>query len=166
MNNYFYEIPIKSTIAKDLLEFALDKTTNYSQGSVAQGFLVAKVPYHIVSKDLFLCELSNATKNFNPRIFKMLPYTCYNWHVDTNRGCAINMLLTGPDSHCYFGKHQGTSLLEYQELAYSPDTYYLFNTEELHTIINGSRDRYVLSLGYVKPATFSKILQVIESLTA
>jgi hypothetical protein len=165
MIDYFFETNYKSTIAQDLLDFALDKETDYSRGSVSQGFLVAKVPDYIILKDQFLSDLIRIKISNNARIFKMLPYTCYNWHTDTNRGCAINMILSGFDSHCYFGKYQSSSLLEYRELVYKPNVYYLFNTEQLHTVINGSQDRYILSIGYHKPNKFNDILNTINSLT-
>ena len=162
MSSYFYEIKLKSTITEELMKFAVSSATDYTGGPYDSGFLIANIPRTIITKDSFLSKLPPGTA----RIFKMSPYTCYKWHVDSKRGCAINLLLSGQDSHCYFGKHLNNNVLEYQELKYAKDTYYLFNTEHLHTIINGSTDRYVLSLGYEKSSNFEDILKIIHKLNA
>lgn len=106
------------------------------------------VPLELISNDSVLSYL---IQNFEVYavIFKMNPYEFHRFHVDARRKCAVNMLLSGFDSHCYFGENNNefTLFTKIEELIYESDTFYLFNTLALHTVLNLSETRYLFSLG-------------------
>lgn len=83
-------------------------------------------------------------------VMKMKPYLCNKWHIDSFRKCAINLLLSGPNSHCYFANTDAQDNMAYDvhELLYEPGRYYVFNTQKFHTIINHADPRYLFSVGF------------------
>ncbi len=81
-------------------------------------------------------------------VLKMEPHTCYKWHIDTERGCSINMLLHHTNSLCLFGKEINSENLAIRELNYNYNEFYLFNTREPHTVINFDGMRYLFSVKF------------------
>lgn len=81
-------------------------------------------------------------------IIKMNPMTWYNWHTDDKRKAAINFLIEGYDSKCFFGKQEDSNNFNLTELPYRPDRMYLFNVQRNHAILNLSETRYLLSIGF------------------
>jgi hypothetical protein len=78
---------------------------------------------------------------------------CYNWHTDYSRGVALNMLVTpNVHSYCLFGepvadnRHQ----TEFVKLEYKPDTFYVFNTQWSHSVLNFEEPRYLFSVEFAK----------------
>ena len=81
----------------------------------------------------------------------------YNWHKDINRGCGINMLLDHGKSYALFAgdsKVNNSNTEEYDfdefgmpfiELDYEPNTFYAFNTQELHCVFNFDKPRYLFT---------------------
>ena len=75
----------------------------------------------------------------------------YDWHKDTRRGVAVNMLLTPhARSFCVFTDKKEGVVFNTQELKYKPTTYYLFNTQQFHTVYNFETTRYLLSIEFKK----------------
>ena len=102
-------------------------------------------------KDLY------AMHPFTLGIIKLEENTYYDWHVDTDRGVGLNLLLNNWDkSHCMFNRalKRGKSLEHgnvngnFTELKYEPQTYYLFNTQVAHTVYNFKDTRYLLSVDF------------------
>lgn len=140
----YYEIPNKSVIAKDVLDFALS-TSNWQD---YYNFKATRVPDEIISKDPFLAKLGR-THQFMAGIVGLDPYVCYDWHTDTRRGVGLNMLLTPQvKSNCLFAKGEGAQF-EFEELVYLPNTYYLFNTQTRHTVVNFAEPRYLFTLEFL-----------------
>ena len=81
-------------------------------------------------------------------VVKLEPNVCYDWHVDTRRGVGINMLLT-PEvrSSCLFAKGDGVQF-GVEELVYEPNTFYLFNTQVKHMVLNYEKPRYLLTVEF------------------
>jgi hypothetical protein len=131
----------KSVIAAQLLELAKNNNAWFTY----YNFDTLLVPQEILDKEPFFATLPP----FKAGILRLDPYTCYNWHVDDVRGWVINMLLTSGKSHCLFGSNQGQSF-PFTELAYEPETYYSFNTQVPHTVINFEAPRYVFSIQFDK----------------
>jgi len=140
----YYEIPAKSLIAKELFEYALN-TKNWQD---YYNFKATQVPEEILLKDPFLVNLF-LKHPFLAGIVQLSPYVCYDWHTDTRRGVGLNMILT-PDikSSCLFAEGEGAQF-KFQELCYKPDTYYLFNTQVRHTVINFDKPRYLFTLEFL-----------------
>lgn len=94
-------------------------------------------------------------------VFRFFPNTCYGWHFDNpGRHCSLNLLLSGTDSHTYFGTHikppEGKLSQDYfnvKEVPYEPGKFILMNTEERHTIYNLNNMRYLLSISFPPNAT-------------
>lgn len=81
-------------------------------------------------------------------IIKMNPMTWYNWHTDEIRNAAINFLIEGYDSKCFFGNQQDKYNFNLTELAYDPNSMYLFNVHSTHAVMNLSETRYLLSISF------------------
>lgn len=143
--NYTELLP-KSTIAAAVLAVAHgnDPWVDY------YNFQAKIVPPEIVAQDLFMLELAQQHP-FIMGVLKMDPNTVYNWHADSRRGCTINMLLTYDDvSHCLFADDPTGVQCQTDELHYTPDTYYLFNTKRQHMVVNGGETRYLASLEFAE----------------
>jgi hypothetical protein len=82
-------------------------------------------------------------------IYRFLGKECYNWHIDAIRESSINMLITGFDSMCIFGKPaKNRRFTEIVRLQHEPAQYYIMNVKKMHTVYNfGDETRHVLSIG-------------------
>lgn len=118
-----------------------------------------------VLEDKFFKDLAKDYK-FTAVIVKMNANSCYNWHTDTKRQCAINMLISGFDSHCVFSNDPEDVNIPVEELEYKPDTYYAFDTQTPHMILNLSKPRYLLSVEFTKKdenLSFSELIKQGDS---
>lgn len=141
----YYQLPTKSVIAKDLLELALKNP----QWREYYNFKAVHVPNEIISKDQFLVGLFRKHP-FMAGIVKLDPNVCYDWHIDTNRGVGVNMLLNFEGaSHCLFANGEGVQF-PFEELHYRPDRYYLFNTQTRHTVFNFCEPRYLFTIEFLE----------------
>ena len=142
----YYEVNTKSTIKDEVFDIAItpgDWLPYYHFGA-------RLVPPEVLHKDGFFKWLSQRY-NFIAGILKYDPYTCYDWHTDTNRGVGINMLLTpNTRSFCAFKFDVDQIVSPIQELKYKPNTYYLFNTQVPHTVYNFEATRYLFSIEFAK----------------
>jgi len=142
----YYEVNTKSTIKDEVFDIAItpgDWLPYYHFGA-------RLVPPEVLNKDPFFIWLSQRY-NFIAGILKYDPYTCYDWHTDTNRGVGINMLLTSFDrSVCAFAPNKEGVVFEIEELKYKPATYYIFNTQVPHTVYNFETTRYLMSVEFAK----------------
>jgi hypothetical protein len=159
----YYKIPSRSVITKELLAFAAT-AQNWQD---YYNFKAIQVPIEMLSKDSFLMGLFHKHP-FVAGIVQLSPYVCYDWHTDTRRGVGVNMLLT-PEvkSHCLFTSSEGAQF-PFEELVYEPDTYYLFNTQVRHTVINFYEPRYLFTLEFAADKdqlSFENLLEQIKNPT-
>lgn len=113
-------------------------------------FKAIPVPKEIWEQDKLLVDLSKVRK-FHAGILKMEPNTCYNWHIDTDRHVALNMLVCDDgNSKCIFAPEGFAVVNPIVELKYKPYTYYVFNTKYPHTVFNFSEPRYLFSLEFLE----------------
>ena len=138
----FYEIG-KSSINDQLIEIS------HNNGDWIKyfNFEVKFVPSAILLQDDILKNISNYF-NFHGGILKLDPYVNYVWHTDTNRGLAINLLLEHGQSLCMFSKDDDPVVKKFELLDYKPKTYYAFNTQQLHSVINLDKTRYLFSVEF------------------
>jgi hypothetical protein len=129
----------KSVISTELLDFAISGKDWFK----FYNFDTLLVPESILAKDPFFKTLPP----FKAGILRLPPNTCYDWHVDDDRGWTINMLLTTGKSHCLFGAKDGVAF-PFIELVYEPGFYYSFNTKVHHTVLNFDTYRYLFSLQF------------------
>jgi hypothetical protein len=158
----YYEIGKKSTISKELEDFAFSP----SEWVEHYNFDAKRIPPEIIFQDDFFIWLSHRY-SFVAGILKLDPYTCYDWHTDTRRGVGINMLLTPFDrSVCAFAPNKEGAVFEIEELKYKPATYYLFNTQVSHTVYNFETTRYLMSVEFAKDKnelTFDDLVSDIQT---
>jgi hypothetical protein len=145
--SYFYELNIKCTINEKLCDFV----TQSQKWQVKSAFEYIEIPNNLIQMDQTIKYFVNEF-NAEPLILRMSPNTFYRFHIDTSRTCAVNMLISGSDSNCYFGQVSENEeiIKNVTELKYSPNQYYLFNTKEKHAVLNKNNFRYLLSLGIYK----------------
>ena len=128
-------------------------------------FSALPIPHSCIYQDPFFKKLSEKHQ-FHAGVLRLPPNTCYNWHVDTDRGVSINMLLEDDgQSRCLFLDGKGGTSFNFVELKYEPDTYYAFNTKIPHTVLNFSTTRYMFSvefLGASRGLSFLELLVDIE----
>jgi hypothetical protein len=157
--NLFYELPQKSSIAKELLHYAM----NEGEWHEYYNFHAMQVPDELAFKDVTLRSLNHNHK-LRVGILRLDPYVCYDWHVDTSRGVCVNMLLNDVESKCLFSIEQGEITRTFKELKYKPETYYLFNNQVEHTVINFTQNRYLMSVEFEEGKdvlTFNNLLKEI-----
>ena len=92
----------------------------------------------------------------------------YDWHIDDNRGVSINLLLTHDNvSHTMFTDEPYELVKRVAVVKYAPLTYYAFNSQCPHMVVNVDKPRYVMSLEFKrgKPElTFDQLINEIKHL--
>ena len=128
-----------------------NKILEYVQASdqwiSTNGFSILKIPDNFLDTDLLRTKFKFYG---NCIVFKMQPNTFYRFHIDESRQCAINLVLSGFDSNCYYGEQTDNEevIENVSELKYELDRYYLLNTRRKHAVRNGNNVRYLLSIGF------------------
>lgn len=142
-NMPFYPITPKSVIADELLDFAM------STGSWQPyyNFSAVQVPFDLAFSDPVLAGIG-AKHSLAVGIVRLDPYTTYDWHIDTKRGVSINMLLNDVKSNCLFSVGETEATHQFLELKYQPKTYYVFNNQVPHMVINFAQTRYLMSVEF------------------
>ena len=163
MNTAYKPVLVGSTIANDLYRYAVD-SHSWKQ---YYNFRAVPVPGEILWEDPFMGNLAEK-RAFHAGILRMEPNTCYNWHVDTDRKVGLNMLLSDDgDSRCLFLDGEPGVVFKTQELSYQPDTYYVFNTQVPHMVLNTTRPRYLFSLEFLgqdRGLTFDELCEDIKGM--
>lgn len=163
MNTAYMPVPPSSLIAKDLLAHA-KKAQNWE---LYYNFATIPVPIGLWVTDPFLAALADK-RAFHAGILRMEPDSCYNWHVDTDRKVGLNMLLSDDGrSRCLFLNGDPGVVFKTHELEYKADTYYVFNTQVPHTVINTTEPRYMFSLEFLgqdRGLTFDELCKDIKGM--
>ena len=144
---YYTEVNTKSQLVDSLWDLILDKENWHTYYS----FTGKHVDKDLWEKDIFLKKLSEKYVLL-VGILSVPPNTVYNWHIDVGNHCrklGINMLLSNSPSHCLFTDNSDVVLSNTIELQYQPNTYYVLNTQQKHTVINLNTQRYILSVAIV-----------------
>jgi hypothetical protein len=81
-------------------------------------------------------------------ILRLDPHTTYDWHTDTRRGVCINMLLNNAQSNCLFSVGAALATHSFVELKYRLGSYYIFNNQVPHMVINFNESRYLMSVEF------------------
>jgi hypothetical protein len=163
MNIAYMPIPVKASIAKNLYVYAMNspKWTQY------YNFTAVQVPREILQLDSFLVGLAGK-RTFHAGVLRMEPNTCYNWHVDTDRKVGLNMMLSDDgNSRCLFLDGEPGVVFNTRELKYEPDTYYAFNTQVPHMVLNTTKPRYLFSVEFLEQdrgLTFDELCEDIKGI--
>lgn len=162
MEQFFYELPIPSSIADEALAFA--KSTEVWHRYY--NFDVALLPVEFAIKEPLFMWLAHNKFNFHVGVLKLPPSTCYKWHADTDRQVGINMLLEDNGSKCLFAENTEGVSFPVVELVYKPSKYFVFNTRQQHTVLNFADEaRYLLTvefLGKDRDLTYADICNVFK----
>jgi hypothetical protein len=163
MNTAYMPAPVESTIVSDLLRHAL----NSPSWTQYYNFMAVSVPREILRLDSFMVNLAEK-RTFHAGILRMEPNTCYNWHVDTDRKVGLNMLLSDDGySRCLFLDGEPGVVFKTRELPYQLDTYYVFNTQVPHMVLNTKNPRYLFSvefLGNDRGLTFDELCEDVKGM--
>jgi len=155
MEKFFYKLSDKST-KSDMLR-SIIKTAPESMYRLNHNlFYLIEVSRHLFNDE----PIYDLINRFNGKIniFKTSPMNLYNWHVDIERTCSINMILENTYSHCLFGTTIDIANKSIVELKHEPDAYYLCNLKEEHCILNFTGTRYLLSIGFYHNS-YSELLE-------
>jgi len=139
----FYEMPVQSTIADKLFDFA----TTTGEWKPYYNFHATQVPFDLAYSDPILRSLGTKYP-LAVGIIRLDPYTTYDWHVDGRRGVCVNMLLNNVKSHCLFEVGHDEATHTFLELKYRLGSYYVFNNQVPHMVINFNESRYLMSVEF------------------
>lgn len=156
----FYAMPSKSTIADELLDFAIS-TESWKP---YYNFNAVQIPFSLAFKDPVI-EAIGLKYPLAMGVIRLDPYTTYDWHVDSRRGACINMLLNDVKSNCLFSVGRTEATHGFLELKYQPKTYYAFNNQVPHMVINFEEPRYLMSVEFKEDKdqlTFEQLLREIK----
>jgi len=115
------------------------------------GFELFKIPEEVVLSEPVLAKINDKFKIANSAVVKMDPNRCYKWHTDAHRGVSVNLLLTPEvNSFVLFGNslEQSDDQFEILKFDYEPNTFYFFNNQNMHTIMNFDQPRYLFTLEF------------------
>ena len=146
-HDFFEEVNHVSEIADDLMNFFIESR----QEAIFYHDFVAKViPRKIFLKDSFLSDMYKKYP-FNAALLIMEPGTIYNWHKDGRRKATINMVVNATESICIFmdPSEEQAMVNHITELRYQAGSYYLFNTEHRHLVVNQDvKPRFLFSVEF------------------
>jgi hypothetical protein len=148
MDNCFRAIQHNCSLTPQLLETVLlAGPENWTPYYNFRAFLLGE---DFVYQDKFLKDLAYK-RQYIAGLLELPPNTAYNWHVDTDRHCGLNMLVYDDgQSKCLFAPEGEVQVvMPIVELKYQPNTFYAFNTKVPHTVINFTEKRYMFSLEFV-----------------
>lgn len=106
-------------------------------------------PEHIWLQEPILASIHNRYPIRRAGFLKISSFRCYDWHTDVSRGLAVNCVMSPTaKSVCLFGSSLNKAQLKFVELDYRENTFYLFNTQIPHMVINWETDRYLFSVEF------------------
>lgn len=144
--NPFYKIETKSVICEEVFREALRHDANWVKYF---NFDATNISNDILFKEPLIAKIGNKHPLMGG-VVMLPPNTFYNWHKDARRGVSINMVLNPIDglSHCVFTPDKDVIVGSFIELKYEPDTYYLFNTQVDHMVLNFDKPRLLLTIEF------------------
>lgn len=96
-------------------------------------------------------------------LLKVAPHSMYDWHTDEYRQSCLNLLIsTDHHSHTLFGKQRDHINKNVCELKYEPRTYYLFNNQIEHCVINLDGPRYLISLYFEEEKPYQELKELFS----
>lgn len=155
--------------AKELRKLCLELISSTATECWQPYYNFQALPIHtdLLNEDPLLKKLGEK-RFFQGGLLKIPTHTAYNWHVDTDRHCGLNMLVYDDgQSKCIFAPEGMKIVMPTVELRYAPNTFYAFNTKVMHTVINFTTPRYMFSLEFIGKdygLTYAQLLADIEEL--
>lgn len=144
---YFQPLSVKSTLLPYLSTLIESVNPYYYSKS---GLYIIEPDLDQILKDTTLRTIYEQY-SFSPLIFKFEPFENYNWHKDITRGVSINLEIKAAKRQVMFGVKKNDAVMKITKfLNYSPNTYYIFNNQEYHNIINFEGERFLFTLDFIK----------------
>ena len=134
----------KAVELPDYIQWLLDQDIEWAEHF---GFQAVPLPADFIQIEPALQELDKIWQIKRLGLLRVEPMSVYDWHVDEYRLSCVNMLYSINDSsHALFGAQRDALNKDVVELRYQSDTFYLFNNQMPHTVINLGGPRYLFSL--------------------
>ena len=131
------------------------------------GFDVIFLDSSWIQKELALKEINELHQIRQIGLLKVSSKYCYHWHVDDFRQSCINSLISKDHySHTLFGEYKDVFYYNNLiELKYKPYTYYLFNNQRNHTVLNlDNKNRYLFSLYFEEETSYEILRDKLKSI--
>lgn len=147
-NNYYKQLNVTSNISDDLIKKINETPEEVWNIKLEQNLISLTI--NDFQKDPKIYQFIKDIGDVNRlSIFRFFGNECYNWHNDSIRAAALNMVISGFNSMCIFGKFANNRrLVNVSKLQHEPNQYYIMNVKQMHTVYNFGNDiRYILSLG-------------------
>ena len=144
-NDCYKKIKMKSIIVSKNYKRLIDEAI----WSFDDGWRNFSIPEFVWNTEPLLKTINKQFPIKRCVILEMPANSLYNWHTDFVRGASINMKLIMQDrNHTFFGDPIDQFSDHVVELDYEKDTFYLFNTQHKHCVINFENDRYMFSVEF------------------
>lgn len=142
----FHEVKTKSIIRDAVIREAMRSDAKWVKYF---NFDATQIPHSLLAQDPVIADIGSRHPLMGG-VVMLPPNTFYNWHKDTRRGVSLNMVLNPQDglSHCVFTPDKDVVVGEFVELQYKPDTYYVFNTQVDHMVLNFETPRLLLTIEF------------------
>lgn len=115
------------------------------------GLTMCEVPDEVWLREPLLQTIHQKFPISGGAIIRITPNVVFNWHTDVTRAAGINLKVSGESrSHTLFGNPVDEWNDEFVELEYEFKTFYLFNTQHKHSVINFNDDRYLFSIQFAQ----------------
>ena len=158
----FSEIKTKANELVPFLEFLISLDLPWKEHF---GFEAFPVETCWIEREAALREIDKINPIKQLGLLKIPRKSFYNWHVDDFRQSCINLLVSkNHHSYSMFGKHKNNYYHDdIIELNYEPLTYYLFNNQEKHAVINlDNKDRYLFSLYFKEETPYETLREKLK----
>ena len=160
----FSEIKTKSTELALYLEDVISNQDLFWQEHF--GFDAHPIENIWIKKELALNQIDAMHPIKQLGLLKIPSKSFYNWHVDDFRQSCINMLISkNHHSYSMFGEYKNNYYHNnIIELQYKPYTYYLFNNQKRHSVVNlDNEDRYLLSLYFSEEKPYHLLQEKLKT---
>jgi hypothetical protein len=126
-------------------------------------FQAFPIPLEFIDIEPALKQLDQVWRISRLGLLRIERMTVYDWHVDQERESCVNLLYSlDNNSHTLFGTQRDQLNKDVIELKYAPDTFYLFNNQVEHTVINLDGPRYLFSLYFEKEKNYHSLKKLIH----
>jgi hypothetical protein len=127
------------------------------------GFDCIEIEKEWIDKEPALAMVHSCHKIQRLGLLKIDAKTMYDWHVDAHRKSCLNMLISeNHNSITLFGSQKDYINKYIIQLKYKPNTYYLFNNQQQHCVVNLDGPRYLFSLYFEKEIEYSQMKQILQ----
>ena len=163
----FLPITYAKQLKDNIIKILIDHIDNKKEWISLYSFKAIEIDKEVILSDPFFNKL-NKKRVFRGGIMNLGPNSCYNWHKDTDRKGAINMLLHHDgNSKCLFTKDDQLVNSPIVELKYNDNTLYAFNTQAPHMVLNFTGERYLFSIEFLDKdsnLSYEELLQDIKEI--